>query len=151
MPFFFRLPIFPWSIRVCASTEDFEACAKFAERLGNGSKLTYVQGGELASFGVPFPPHANFPLIQTSRPDVTKKDLISQKIKDIAAQEGRLDVCIAAAGILGAAVRSFTHFHCPSTRSCLISISRETGRPQVRGVPRGRVAKGPWSVCIPVP
>ncbi|KAL7408817.1 hypothetical protein BDY24DRAFT_405346 [Mrakia frigida] len=60
-------------------SSDFSACAEFAKRLDNGSKLTYVQG------------------------DVTNQTLISQKIKEIAAQEGRLDVCIAAAGVLGAA------------------------------------------------
>lgn len=56
-------------------SSDFLACAQYAEKLG--SKLTYVQG------------------------DVTEPLGLNKIMRDIVEKEGRLDVCVCAAGILG--------------------------------------------------
>lgn len=61
-------------------SSDFSACVSYVEKLQNGSSLTY---------------HAT---------DVTDQNRISSLIvDDIAGKEGRLDLCVAAAGILGPA------------------------------------------------
>ncbi|KAF9265147.1 NAD(P)-binding protein [Marasmius fiardii PR-910] len=58
--------------------KDWMTAKEFVERLGNGSRLEYV------------------------RIDVTNQDAVWKKGEEIGDKEGRMDVCIAAAGILKA-------------------------------------------------
>jgi len=57
-------------------SEDFQACAKYAERLGNGAKLRYLDA------------------------DVTDQERMFDILEKIGDRYGRVDVCVAAAGIL---------------------------------------------------
>ncbi|KAI3608831.1 sorbose reductase sou1 [Moniliophthora roreri] len=59
-----------------APSEDWLACKKFVERLENGSRLEYITV------------------------DVTKQKEMWKRAEEIGDKEGRMDVCVAAAGVL---------------------------------------------------